>query len=85
VPPLEPLSDSEMQILRLVLDGKTTRQIASTIKRSTRTVEAHRHSIMRKLSVKNVPQLVRRATEIGLNRTFPRWDNADTSYDLASR
>jgi DNA-binding NarL/FixJ family response regulator len=75
-PPPEALSESELQILRLVLDGRTTREIAGTLSRSTRTIESHRHNIMRKLGVKNIAQLVQRATDTGLNdRTPVRFDD----------
>jgi PAS domain S-box-containing protein len=86
LPPPEPLSDTELQILSLVLDGRTTREIADTLNRSTRTIEAHRHSIMRKLRVKNIAQLVQRATAIGLNRGSTYSESADTSsYDPSAR
>jgi two-component system response regulator FixJ len=81
LPPLEPLSDTELQVLRLVLDGRTTREIADTLNRSTRTIETHRHNVMRKLGVKNTAQLVRRATAVGLNKGLARADSADVSCD----
>jgi FixJ family two-component response regulator len=62
----ESLSESELQVLCLVLDGRTTREIASTLSRSARTIEAHRHNVMRKLDVRNVAQLVQRANALGL-------------------
>jgi len=61
----EPLSDTELQVLHLILDGRTTRETATTLHRSARTIEAHRHNIMRKLEVRNVAQLVQRANALG--------------------
>jgi FixJ family two-component response regulator len=80
LPPLEPLSETELQVLRLVLDGKTTREIADTLNRSTRTIETHRHNVMHKLGVKNTAQLVRRATAIGLNNGLARAGHEDASH-----
>lgn len=57
----EGLSSMEAQVLRDIVEGKTSRQIATALSRSIRTIEAHRHSIMHKLGAKNVAQLVRRA------------------------
>jgi two-component system response regulator FixJ len=68
-PPKQPLSDAERQVLRLILDGKTNREISEVLNRSVRTIEAHRHSVMRKFGVKNVAQLVQRANALGFG-----WD-----------
>jgi len=57
----EGLSGIEAQVLRDIVDGKTSRQIAIALNRSTRTIEAHRHHLMRKFGAKNVAQLVQRA------------------------
>lgn len=66
-PPLcEGLSDMEAQVLRLVCDGRTSKEIADALHRSVRTVEGHRQRIMGKLDVRNIAQLVQRANELGL-------------------
>ncbi len=62
----EGLSDVEAQVLRLVCDGRTSQEIADTLSRSVRTIEARRHRIMRKLDARNIAQLVQRANELGL-------------------
>ncbi len=56
----EPLTRTEMQVLRLIIDGKTNREIANTIHRSVRTIEVHRAHIMRKCGVDDLVDLVKR-------------------------
>ncbi len=61
----EPLSPREVQVLRLVAEGRTNRQIAEMLRVSTRTVESHRANVMDKLSLSRPAQLVRYAFEHG--------------------
>lgn len=56
----------EIATLRLVLEGKSNREIAELLHRSTRTVEVHRNRLMRKLGVSSVVALVRRSAALGL-------------------
>jgi len=66
-PPLcEGLSELEAQVLRLVCDGRTSKEIADALHRSVRTIEGHRQRIMSKLDARNIAQLVQRANEFGL-------------------
>ncbi|MEE9204462.1 MAG: LuxR C-terminal-related transcriptional regulator [Nitrospirales bacterium] len=51
----------QKEILRLVAQGLTNREIAHTLKISVRTVEVHRFNLMRRLKVRNVAQLLRQA------------------------
>ena len=60
------LTRMEMGTLRLVLEGKSNREIADSLHRSIRTIEAHRNHLMRKLGVDNIVALVRRAADLGL-------------------
>jgi DNA-binding CsgD family transcriptional regulator len=55
------LTKTEMIVLRLILDNKSTKEIAALRHRSVRTTEAHRSRIMRKLSVNNAVDLVKQA------------------------
>ena len=65
LPPKEALSQSETEVLRLILEGKTCKEMTRIFHRSVRTIETHRHHIMRKLGAKNTAQLVQRAYELG--------------------
>jgi len=57
----EGLTRREYQVLRLVAEGKTNKQLASELGISTRTAENHRASIMRKLNLHSTSELVRYA------------------------
>jgi DNA-binding NarL/FixJ family response regulator len=56
----------EREVLRLVWGGLSNREIADRLGISSRTIEAHRASLMKKLRVANTAQLVRIAIEQGL-------------------
>ena len=60
------LTARERQILALVADGATNREIGTQLGISTRTVEAHRDSLMRKLGIRTVAGLTRLAIEQGI-------------------
>jgi len=60
------LSEREMEILRIVLTGKSNKGIAYQLDRSVRTIEDHRAHIMHKLGVDNVVDLTRKALEYGI-------------------
>ncbi|MHC4193596.1 MAG: response regulator transcription factor [Planctomycetota bacterium] len=60
----ESLTTTEKTILNLILHGKSNKEIARILHRSTRTVEYHRNHIMHKLSVHNLADLVKRAMAV---------------------
>ncbi len=62
--PREALSYVERQVLRLFLDGLTSRETGVALNRSTRTIEAHRHSLMRKFGVHNAVLLAQKASAL---------------------
>ena len=65
------LTPRQHDILRLVSIGHTNREIAEMLEISVRTVEVHRFNLMRRLNVRNVAQLLRRALRLGLlGKTF---------------
>ena len=55
------LTPRQKEILRLVAQGMTNREIAGNLDISVRTVEVHRFDLMRRLRVRNVAQLLRQA------------------------
>jgi DNA-binding NarL/FixJ family response regulator len=61
-----PLTPRQKQILRLVAEGLTNRDIAQHFGISVRTVEVHRFNLMRRLRVRNVAQLIRQALVLRL-------------------
>ena len=52
------LTSREMEIIKLIMAGNTTNQIADILFLSGKTIESHRRNIFKKLSVKNVAQLI---------------------------
>ena len=60
------LTAREREILALVADGSTNREIGTRLGIGTRTVEAHRDSLMRKLGIRTVAGLTRLAIEQGI-------------------
>ena len=60
------LTRREQQILDLILDGLTNKDIASKLKISKRTAEVHRFNLMKKLDVKNQIELSIKAKELAL-------------------
>jgi two-component system response regulator FixJ len=61
------LTKAECRILRFIVTGQSSKDIAEQLFRSTRTVELHRQHIMRKMGVKNVVELVQRVNAMGLD------------------
>ncbi len=57
----EELSHAEQKILELVAQGKPNKEIAYLLNRSVRTVENHRHRLMKKLGVSSTAELVKAA------------------------
>jgi DNA-binding NarL/FixJ family response regulator len=62
---LEKLTPRQLQVLRLVAEGHTTREIARRLKLSVKTVETHRGELMKRLGVHDVVALVRYAVRVG--------------------
>ena len=63
--PVEPLTPREMEVLRLIAEGHTNRQIAEVLSISVRTVESHRANLMSKLGLHSRVELVRYAKRHG--------------------
>ncbi|RPI22576.1 MAG: DNA-binding response regulator [Acidobacteria bacterium] len=60
---VEPLTNRELDVLRLIVQGYTNRQMADRLNLSIRTVESHRANLMDKLGLHSRVELVRYATE----------------------
>src|SRR5262245_24203434 len=67
VPP-DPLTARERQVLQLVAEGKTTKEIAQLLEISVKGVESHRARIMDKLGIHHTAGLVRYAIRHGLTQ-----------------
>jgi DNA-binding NarL/FixJ family response regulator len=64
--PEEPLTAREREVLQLVAEGKTTKEIASILGVSVKTADAHRTRLMQKLNIHDIAGLTRYAVRQGL-------------------
>lgn len=62
----ERLTPRQREILQLIAEGVSTKEIARTLGISVKTVETHRAQLMERLNIHDVPGLVRYAIRIGL-------------------
>jgi DNA-binding CsgD family transcriptional regulator len=69
-PALE-LTVRQRQVLKLMAEGRSTREIASKLALSVKTIETHRGHLMQRLKLKSVAGLVRYAVSVGLVPTSP--------------
>jgi len=60
------LTEMEVQILHLILAGKTSCEMAAEFHRSKRTIDVHRKNIMRKLQASSLVDLIKRALQMSL-------------------
>jgi RNA polymerase sigma factor (sigma-70 family) len=60
------LTPREREVFSLVVTGRLNKQIAHDLGTSERTVKAHRHSIMEKLQVRSVAEMVQIAERLGI-------------------
>ena len=64
--PIDLLSSREREVLQMIAEGQTNKEIAATLNLSVYTVDAHRGRIMEKLNLHSVNELVRFAVRAGL-------------------
>jgi DNA-binding NarL/FixJ family response regulator len=65
------LTTRERQVLQLLAEGNTTKQVALSLHISPKTVEAHRLRVMNKLNIDNIAQLTKYAIQEGLTMPEP--------------
>ncbi len=64
--PASILTPKEREVLQLLAEGKSTKQIAATLHVSAKTIETHRQNIMNKLEIRSVAELTKFAIRVGL-------------------
>jgi len=69
-PHLDPLTTREREVLKLIAEGKSSKEIAALLFISIRTVQHHRANIMRKLNARKTADLVRYAIRKGYISTI---------------
>ena len=70
---LQHLTNREREVLSLVVQGRTNKDIASRLAISTKTVEAHRAKVMRKTGAANLVELVRLVEAAASPSGSSRW------------
>lgn len=73
--PIEGLSPREIQVLRLVAEGRTSKEIATMLDLGLQTVRTYRKTMMRKIGVTNVAGL----TQVALAAGITGWNGSDGS------
>jgi len=64
--PADPLTPRELEVVKLIAEAYTNKQIAQTLKLSEKTVESHRANVLSKLDMSDRVELVRYAIRRGL-------------------
>ena len=64
--PIDLLTSREREVLQMIAEGKTNKEIANSLQLSVYTVEAHRGRVMEKLNLHSTGELVRFALRNGL-------------------
>jgi DNA-binding NarL/FixJ family response regulator len=64
--PFELLTSRQREILQLIAEGHSTKEMAQALGLSVKTVETHRTQLMERVGVRDVPGLVRYAIRVGL-------------------
>lgn len=65
ISPVDPLTAREREILKLIAEGKSSKEIAALLFISFRTVQNHRHSLQRKLNIKKEADITKYAIQKG--------------------
>lgn len=66
--PLDGLTPRQREILQLIAEGRTTKEIAGRLDLSIKTIETHRGQLMDRLDIHDVPGLVKFAIRVGLTQ-----------------
>lgn len=64
--PLRKLTERQRQVLQLLAEGHSTREIARRLRLSVKTIETHRADLMKRLRMRDLASLVRYAIRVGL-------------------
>ncbi|WP_126969545.1 response regulator [Gynurincola endophyticus] len=65
-PGLKTLSERELEVIHLIRDGLSSKEVAHRLQIAIKTVEVHRHNILKKLKVKNTASLINYINANGL-------------------
>ena len=71
VKPAKPLTPREREVLQLLAEGKSSKEIAATLSIALPTVETHRRQLMDKLGMRTIAELTKYAIREGLTSVEP--------------
>lgn len=71
VPGTDALTKREIEIIKMIIQGTTSKEIAEKIGVAVKTVDTHRYNILKKLNLKNTASLVNWSHSAGLNFDLP--------------
>lgn len=66
IPSFKTLSERELEVIHLIRDGLSSKEVAARLQIAIKTVEVHRHNILKKLKVKNTASLINYINANGL-------------------
>jgi len=66
----DPLTSREREVIQLLAEGRTSKEVAVTLNLSVKTAETHRTNLMRKLGLHSVADLTRYAVRNGIVQVF---------------
>jgi len=69
-PASDVLTSREREVIQLLAEGKTSKEVAVTLNLSVKTAETHRTNLMRKLGLHSVADLTRYAVRNGIVQVF---------------
>lgn len=79
------LTSRELEVLNLLSQEFSTKEIARDLNLSSSTIESHRRNLLIKMQVKNVAGLIRKSFEVGIltvNKTNPQPTNKINGVNL---
>ena len=74
------LTSREIEVLNLLSQEHSTKEIALKLNLSNSTIESHRRNLLIKMQVKNVAGLIRRAFELGILRVNIQGNSSETIH-----
>jgi two-component system response regulator TtrR len=80
-----PLTRRETKVMKMIVEGKSNKEIANLLHRSVRTIEVHRRRVMNKLGVTSLVDLIKRAATMGLVDLPSERSHEEVAQDLGKR
>ena len=76
------LTSREIEVLKMLSQEFSTKEIAKNLNLSSSTIETHRRNLMNKMQVKNVAGLIRKSFELGILRVDRKNQFQSSGYQV---